>query len=310
LSRAGVVNNERDCQTIAMRIGEFEINEPVPELKDPHMLAVLRPWIDVGSVGTLSLSRLERYLRAKELGRLARPGLFYDFTRYRPRSFFNEGRREFSVPNTIIRYAAREEGPSLIMVHLLEPHLYGEDFTDSMLEVLKFFGVKRYSLVGGMYDMVPHTRPLLVSGVSNGPNVEEENRMVRIRSSNYEGPTTITQLITQEAIKLGVETRIFVVHLPQYFQVDEDFTGTARLMEILCTLYRFPERLIELQRGREQYASLQDMINDTSGMASLLQRLEERYDREQQEQEPPPPPLSPQIEEFLKDLDEGFSPPS
>jgi hypothetical protein len=274
------------------------------------MLAALRPWIDVGSVGTLSLSRLERYLRAKELGRLIRPGLFYDFTRYRPRSFFNEGRREFSVPNTIIRYAAREEGPSLIMVHLLEPHLYGEDFTDSMLEVLKFFGVKRYSLVGGMYDMVPHTRPLLVSGVSNGPNVEEENRMVRIRSSNYEGPTTITQLITQEAIKLGVETRIFVVHLPQYFQVDEDFTGTARLMEILCTLYRFPERLIELQRGREQYASLQDMVNDTSGMASLLQRLEERYDREQQEQEPPPPPLSPQIEEFLKDLDEGFSPPS
>jgi PAC2 family len=292
-----------------MRIGEFEINEPVPELKDPHVLAVLRPWIDVGSVGTLSLSRLERHLRAKELGRLARPGLFYDFTRYRPRSFFNEGRREFSVPNTIIRYATREEGPNLIMVHLLEPHLYGEDFTDSILEVLKFFGVKRYSLVGGMYDMVPHTRPLLVSGVSNGPKVEEEDRIIRVHSSNYEGPTTITQLITQEAVKLGVETRIFVVHLPQYFQVDEDFSGTARLMEILCTLYRFPERLIEAQRGKEQYASLQDMVNDTSGMASLLQRLEERYDREQQEQETPPPPLSPKIEEFLKDLDEGFSPP-
>jgi hypothetical protein len=292
-----------------MRIGEFEINEPVPELKDPHVLAVLRPWIDVGSVGTLSLSRLERHLRAKELGRLSRPGLFYDFTRYRPRSFFNEGRREFSVPNTIIRYATREEGPNLIMVHLLEPHLYGEDFTDSILEVLKFFGVKRYSLVGGMYDMVPHTRPLLVSGVSNGPKVEEEDRIIRVHSSNYEGPTTITQLITQEAVKLGVETRIFVVHLPQYFQVDEDFSGTARLMEILCTLYRFPERLIEAQRGKEQYASLQDMVNDTSGMASLLQRLEERYDREQQEQETPPPPLSPKIEEFLKDLDEGFSPP-
>jgi hypothetical protein len=292
-----------------MRIGEFEINEPVAELKDPHVLAVLRPWIDVGSVGTLSLSRVERHLRARELGRLSRPGLFYDFTRYRPRSLFNEGRREFSVPNTIIRYAAREEGPSLIMVHLLEPHLYGEDFTDSMLEVLKFFGVKRYSLVGGMYDMVPHTRPLLVSGVGNGgPDVEQENRMVRVRPSNYEGPTTITQLITQEAINLGMETRIFVVHLPQYFQVDEDLTGTARLMEILCTLYRFPERLIESQRGQEQYASLQDMVNDTSGMASLLQRLEERYDREQQEQESPAPPLSPKIEEFLKDLDEGFSP--
>ena len=83
-----------------MKLGEFEIAEPIPELRDPHVLAVLRPWIDVGSVGTLTLSRLERHLRAQELGRLARPGRFYDFTRYRPRSFLNEGRREFSIPNT------------------------------------------------------------------------------------------------------------------------------------------------------------------------------------------------------------------
>ena len=41
-----------------MRIGEFEIDEPIPDLKDPHAIAVLRPWIDVGSVGTLALSRL------------------------------------------------------------------------------------------------------------------------------------------------------------------------------------------------------------------------------------------------------------
>jgi hypothetical protein len=40
-----------------------------------------------------------------------------------------------------------------------------------------------------------------------------------------------------------------------------------------------------------------------------LQRLEERYDREQQQEEPPPSPLSPDVEEFLKDLDEGFDPP-
>jgi len=28
-----------------MRIGDFEFSEPLPELKDPHVLAVLRPWI-------------------------------------------------------------------------------------------------------------------------------------------------------------------------------------------------------------------------------------------------------------------------
>jgi hypothetical protein len=292
-----------------MRVAEFELNEPIPELKDPHVLAVLRPWIDVGSVGTLAISRLERHLRAREIGRLARPGMFYDFTRYRPRSFFNEGRREVTVPNTIIRCAEREEGPDLLMLHLMEPHLYGEDYTESVIEILKFFGVKRYTLIGGMYDMVPHTRPLLVSGVAKGTNVVAESQLVKVQPSNYEGPTTITYLISQEAEKMGLETRIFAVHLPQYFQVDEDLTGTARLMEILCTLYQFPERLVEAQRGQKQYEKLQEMVDDTSGVAALLQRLEERYDREQQQEEPPPSPLSPDVEEFLKDLDEGFDPP-
>ena len=80
----GLVNPQRDCQTIAMRLGDFEITEPLPQLKDPHVIAVLKPWIDVGNVGTLGLSRIERHLRAIELGRLARPGRFYDFTRYPP----------------------------------------------------------------------------------------------------------------------------------------------------------------------------------------------------------------------------------
>ena len=291
-----------------MRLGEFEIDEPVPELKDPHVLAVLRPWIDVGSVGTLSLSRVERHLRAQEVGRLVRPGRFYDFTRYRPRSYLNQGQREFSIPNTIIRYASREESPDLLLIHLLEPHAYGEEYTESVMEVLRFFGVKRYSLIGAMYDMVPHTRPLLVSGGVGEPDSEEEYRMVRVRPSNYEGPTTITYLISLQAGQMGIETRTFVVHLPQYFQVDEDFTGAARLMEILCSLYQLPKRLMDRQRGQEQYDALQNVVGEASEVSSLLQRLEERYDKEQQEptEHTVPPPLSPNIEQFLHELDRDF----
>ena len=302
-----------------MKLGEFEINEPLPELKDPHLLAVLRPWIDVGRVGSLSLNRLERHLRARELGRLHRPGLFYDFTRYRPRSYFNKGRREFSIPNTIIRYAVREEGPDLLLAHLLEPHLYGEDYAEAMLELLSRLGVKRYSMVGAMYDMVPHTRPLLVSGSGSDPSSEAnsgeaamaaEHRQARVRLSNYEGPSTITYLIPQEAARQGIATRTFVVHLPQYFQVDEDLMGTARLMEVLCPQYSLPDRLIEPERGREQYDSIEGMVSDEGeSVASLLQQLEEHYDRERQAEEPPPPPLSADIEEFLRDVGEGFDRP-
>ena len=161
-----------------MLTGHFSLQDPLPELRDPHVLAVLRPWIDVGNVGTLSLDRVERHLRAEELGRLEKPGRFYDFTRYRPRSYIDQGKRGYSIPSTIFRYAVREEPPDLVFAHLLEPHVYGEDYTDSVVEVLKLLGAKRYALIGAMYDMVPHTRRLLVSGASDQGGAEEENRIV------------------------------------------------------------------------------------------------------------------------------------
>ncbi|MCH8206730.1 MAG: hypothetical protein IH956_06965, partial [Chloroflexi bacterium] len=88
-----------------MRIGAFEVGEPVPELKNTCAIAMLRPWIDVGRVGTLVLNKLEKHLGAKELGRLARPGTFFDFTQYRPRIRNVEGRRVLTIPNSSVQYA-------------------------------------------------------------------------------------------------------------------------------------------------------------------------------------------------------------
>ena len=65
-----------------MNIGAFEIVDELPELKDPHVFAMVRPWVDVGSVGTLTLNRLEHFMGSKELGKLTQPGKFFDFTRY------------------------------------------------------------------------------------------------------------------------------------------------------------------------------------------------------------------------------------
>ncbi len=290
-----------------MRIGDFEFQEPLPELKDPHVLAVLRPWIDVGNVGTLALRRIERHLESKEIGRLVRPGRYYDFTRYRPKSVLKQGVREYNIPSTTISACVREHGPDIITLHLLEPHLYGEDYTDSVIEVLKHFGVKRYSMIGAMYDMVPHTRQLLVSGGTVDASNEDEYKLVGVRPSDYQGPTTITYLISNTAEEMGIETRIYVVHLPQYFQVEEDFTGTARLMEILCTIYGLPGRLADQERGRQQYASLQNIVTDTSEVAGLLERLEERYDREKEGGSASNTPLSPMVEQFLQGLDQDLS---
>jgi hypothetical protein len=69
-----------------VRIGTFEVKEPIPELNEPYVFATLRPWIDVSNVGSLVLNELETQYGAKELARLAKPGHFFDFCSLSPNS--------------------------------------------------------------------------------------------------------------------------------------------------------------------------------------------------------------------------------
>ena len=88
-----------------MLVGKFELDEPVPELKNPHVIASLTPWIDAGSVGSLTIERLERFMGATDVGRLASPGTYFDFTRYRPVVYIEDGERKMKIPNADMRYA-------------------------------------------------------------------------------------------------------------------------------------------------------------------------------------------------------------
>ena len=299
----------------AMKIGAFQIHEPVPELRDPHVFAMVRPWVDVGSVGTLTLNRLERYLGSKELGKLERPGNFFDFTRYRPTIRMVKGVREVKVPNSIVRYAQTENGPDYMFLHLLEPHSNGEDYTDSILEVVKYFGVKRYCRVGAMYDAVPHTRPLLITGNLGGvPQIKEVPRL-RLRGSTYQGPTTIMNLLSEGVEQSEIESVNFMVHLPQYVQLEEDYTGASRMIEALSSIYpEIPADLAPIRRGQRQYRELSATMERNAELRELIQQMEAHYDAQLDSEEaakkesPAVSNLSPEIERFLSELGERLEP--
>ena len=290
-----------------MRVGGFELTEPLPVLKEPHALAIVRPWVNVGRVGTLVLARLERHFAARQLGKLTRPGNYFDFTRYRPRTRITADRRQLVLPNSTIGYTEREEGPDFLLLNLREPHNSSEEYVESVVELLKTFDVKRYCLLGGMYDVVPHTRPLLVSGATSGQNTSDETKKIRVQETTYQGPTSITTLITQEARKLEIEHMSFVVHLPQYVQLEEDYSGAARLMELLCSMYDLPSELADQKRGQNQYNELTSAVERNPELKAVLQQLETQYDereRPKEPEEPAPPPLSPEVERFLRELDQ------
>ena len=283
-----------------MRIGAFEINDPIPDLNEPYVFAILCPWIDMNNVGSLTLNGLETQFGAKELGKLARPGQFYDFTRYRPTLYFEEGIRRISIPNTTLRYARREGGNDLLFLRLLEPHALAEVYVDSVLLILKTLKVKKYCLLGSMSDVVPHTRPLIVNGGAIGIETVLDLKKSEAQPSHYQGPTSVTTLITQRAPEFGTETIWFIASLPQYVVLEEDYIGKVRLMEILNLLYHIPIDKRDYEKATEQRGIINQKVEKTPELKKILPQLETLYEiRIKKEEGEKRPKLSPEIEEIL-----------
>ena len=292
-----------------MRIRAFDLTEPVPELNEPHAFAVVRPWIDAGSGGSLTLSCLEDIMGGTELGRLRRPGNFFDLTRYRPAVRREEERVDIDIPNAVVSYSKQEGGRDFLFLQLPEPHMLAEIYVDSVLELLKVFSVKRYCLIGSMYDMVPHTRQLLVTGAASNLALQNELDLARVVSSSYEGPTTILHLLGQKVLQLGMETLSLVVHIPNYFNLEEDYRGVARLMEILHSLYGFTMPEADADKAKEQEKQIsqlaEQIMQQEPRYRLALEQLENNYDSRFKE-EKEGTRLSPEVEKFLQDLDKRF----
>lgn len=291
-----------------MRVGAFELDEPVPELRDPHVLAMLDPWIDVGGAGTLALTWLEKHFQAEDIGRISRPGHFFDFTRYRPTIYYDEEeKRQIAVPNTYLTYGRGAGEHDFLFLHLLEPHSHSDLYIDSIIRVLTRLGVKRYCLLGSMYDYIPHTLPLPVTGSASGDEAAMEFKRLGIEGNKYEGPTTITTLISQRAPDLGIETMSIIVHLPQYTQLDEDYTGAARLMDTVSSLYEIPVDNEYYEKARQQMEEIDQALNKNPQLKAIVKEMESQYGSQSLKKPgEKQTPLSPEIESFLSEMERRF----
>lgn len=261
-----------------MRIGCFHVHDPVPELNEPYAFASLEPWIDVNSVGSLVLKELETRLDATELAVLSRPGRFYDYTRYRPTIRIGDGIRDLSIPTTHLHYATRKGRNDIILLRLLEPHATSEFYVDSVVKILKTLGTKRYVLLGSMYDMVPHTRPLLISGYGMGKKTRGEVRKAHALPLVHHGPSSIVNLITKRLADAGIDALALVVSLPQYVVMEEDHLGKVRLLEVLNMLYDIPVDTEDFDRALEQRKLIGEKVDDSPQIKALLPQLEKAYE--------------------------------
>jgi predicted ATP-grasp superfamily ATP-dependent carboligase len=283
--------------------GPFEFTEPVPTLDRPRLLIALQPWIDIGSVGTMALGFLEQLLGTEEVAKLSRPGIFYDFSRYRPMLYRREGERHVAVPNTFLRSARSVDGDWLFL-HALEPHSHGEDFVDGVFGLVRRFGVRQYTLIGSMYAPIPHTRPPVAGGGASSEPLRERLHQAGVRESTYEGPTTILATMPQLAAGEGIETGSVIVQLPAYIQLERDYCGTEALLEILSRVYSLNLDLEPLRdESNRQRQAMEESVAQNPQLQAMVAELERAYDSDAPRENDDAPKLSPELEGFLKDIE-------
>jgi hypothetical protein len=293
-----------------MRIGAFELAEPIPELNEPHVLGVIPDFSDAGMAASLTLSEMERQFPGGELAKLARPGEFFDFTRYRPTITKKNGHLQVEVSNASATFGrGGGENNDFIFLRLPEPHHMAEAYVESIVELLKYLNIKRFGFMGSTYDMVPYTRPLMVSGSGSREGLQSLLDSFGVIENDLEGPTSILGLIGQQLLQLPTDVFDIAVHLPGYQNPEIDFRGEKRLMEIMESLYGVEVPIELVSKAKEQEDQFRQnaevFLAQQPQLKILLTQLEDRYDARVKRSKQVTP-LSPEIENFLKDLNSRF----
>ena len=131
------------------------------------------------------------------------------------------------------------------------------------------------------------------------------------QGSNYQGPTSIVNLVSDSLKEKGILSSSLMVHLPQYVQLEQDFMGTARLLEVLSSIFGFSESLVDVDRGKIQYSEIEGALSSNSEVKNLIKQLEIYYDRTVSSPENDigeDIDLSPEVEDFLRQVGGNLDP--
>ena len=108
--------------------------------------------------------------------------------------------------------------------------------------------------------------------------------------------------ISQMASARCIPTLIVMVLLPLYLQLDNDFSGGARVIEVLSPIYGLGDAAPERDLGNQQYERVTPAMLKDPQLADSVHRMELEYDSKPAEEAPCKVELSSEIESFLEEL--------
>ena len=277
-------------------MSEFGMNIDDSSTKAPIMVLAFAGWNDAGGASTWAIRSLIEKTIATEILTFDSEE-FYDFSRERPTVQLDGESRFLSWPKNTISLS--NDG-SLLLMEGVEPQLNWQTFTQNILAEAQKYNVSMIITLGSLLAEVPHSRPVLIHGVSENTEI---NRTYGLQTSSYEGPTGIIGVINQLSTDAGIPNMSFWATVPNYVAGAESPKAALALIERLKTTLNLSLNTTDLEIASSAYErQINQIIEGDEDTSKYVDELEDSYDAGDYEVASPEDFVK-DVENFLRDQD-------
>ena len=279
-----------------LSMSEFGMNIDDSTTKAPIMVLAFAGWNDAGGASTWAIRSLIEKTIATEILTFDSEE-FYDFSRERPTVHLDGESRFLSWPKNTISLS--NDG-SLLLMEGVEPQLNWKTFTQNVLAEAQKYNVSMIITLGSLLAEVPHSRPVLIHGVSENTEI---NRTYGLQTSSYEGPTGIIGVINQLSTDAGIPNMSFWATVPNYVAGAESPKAALALIEKLKTTLNLSLNTTDLEIASSAYErQINQIIEGDEDTSKYVDELENNYDAGDYEVASPEDFVK-DVENFLRDQD-------
>jgi len=243
-------------------------------------------WMDGGDVSTGTIQYLRFKLQVKKFAEINAqkfylfnfPGAMLETSQFRPYTKIQNGLiTDFQYPQNEFFY---DEKNNLILFSGKEPNINWDEYANCIFKIAQEFGVKKINFVGSVAGPTPHTRGIRISCSVSGEKQKAELKESGIRFSNYQGPASLTTLLTRLSQEKGIEMINFVAEIPIYIQTRNP-KGIKAVTEKLIQLLKIDIDLTDLSVKSTHFEKKIDkLVHKQPLLAAQIKKLEENYDKE------------------------------
>ncbi len=277
-------------------MSEFGVISEKSSTNAPIMVVAFAGWNDAGGASTWAIRSLIEKTIAKEVLTFDSEK-YYDFSRERPTVHLDGESRLLNWPKNTISLSS--DG-SLLFMEGVEPQLNWRTFTENILTEARKYDVSMIITLGALLAEVPHSRPVLINGVSENTEI---NKKYGLQTSSYEGPTGIIGVINQLSTEAGIPNLSFWATVPNYVAGAESPKAALALIDKLKTTLNLSVNTTDLEIASSAYErQINQIIEGDEDTSKYVDELEDNYDAGDYEVASPEDFVK-EVENFLRDQD-------